>query len=328
MTGFHARAFWIRHPGDGEIRDQDLGSPGDGEVVVRALYSGISRGTETLVFAGRVPPSEHARMRAPFQEGDFPAPVKYGYASVGVVEHGPPALAGRTVFCLHPHQSRYVVPASAVAPVPDTVPAQRAVLAANMETAVNALWDAPPRVGDRVAVVGGGALGCLLARLASRIPGVDVELVDVNPARAAVADALHVGFAAPASARGGADLVLHTSATGQGLDTALALAGFEATVVELSWYGDRGVPVHLGSQFHAGRLKLISSQVGHVAAARRARRAPGARLALALALLEDATLDALITGEDAFEALPQVMARLAGGGLDAICHRIAYAPSP
>src|SRR3954466_6208909 len=206
-----ARAFWLASPGDGEIRDVPLAAPAEGEVLVRTLRSGVSRGTETLVFRGGVPQSQHAAMRAPFQEGDFPAPVKYGYLNVGAVEQGPPELRGRTVFCLYPHQTAYVVPAAAVTVVPDDVPPARAVLAGTVETAVNALWDAPPLVGDRVAVVGAGMVGCCVARLLSRFPAVEVTLVDVDPSRAEVAAALGVGFARPDGPAGGCDLVVHTS---------------------------------------------------------------------------------------------------------------------
>ena len=229
-----AAAFWLREPGAGEIRPVDLAPPGPDEVLVRTVRSAISRGTESLVFAGRVPVSQHEAMRAPFQEGAFPGPVKYGYLNVGVVEAGPAALVGRTVFCLHPHQTRYVVPASAVTPVPADVPASRAVLAGLVETAVNALWDAAPLVGDRVAVVGAGTLGCCVARLLVGLPGVEVTLVDVDPGRAAVAAALGVGFALPDDAPGDRDLVLHTSATAAGLQRSLELLADDGTVVELS----------------------------------------------------------------------------------------------
>jgi len=291
---------------------------------VRTLYSGVSRGTETLVYRGEVPPSEYERMRAPFQAGAFPAPVKYGYASVGEIEEGPDALRGRRVFCLHPHQSRYVVPASAVHPLPDGVPAARAVLAANLETAINALWDANLRLGDRVSVVGAGALGCLVARLAARTPGCEVELVDTNPGRADVARTLGVGFATPGLARDNADLVVHASGSAEGARVALELAGFEAMVLELSWFGTRAVALPLGERFHAQRLTLKSSQVGAVAAAQRARWTHARRLALALRLLDDPALDALVTGEDRFGDLPRVMARLAEAPGDTICHRIRY----
>ncbi len=291
---------------------------------MRALYSALSRGTETLVFRGEVPPGEYARMRAPFQAGDFPHPVKYGYISVGEVEEGPPPLHGRRVFCLHPHQTRYVVAAEAVRPLPEGVPPERAVLAANLETALNGLWDADPRIGDRIAVVGGGALGCLVAWLAGRMPGCEVELVDTNLRRATVARALGVAFAAPGAARREADLVIHASGTPDGAALALELAGFEATVLELSWFGARAVPLPLGAGFHARRLTLKSSQVGNVATAQRARWSRERRLDLALRLLADATLDALVTGEDRFEDLPRVLARLAEGPSDTLCHRIVY----
>lgn len=319
-----AQACWIEAPGRAALRPVRLPEPGPGDVLVRALHSGISRGTEMLVFGGRVPPSEYQRMRAPFQEGEFPAPVKYGYVSVGVVEQGPDALRGRAVFCLHPHQSRYVVPASAVHPLPDNLPPARAVLAANMETAVNALWDAAPRVGDRIAVVGGGVLGLLVACLAARIPGCEVQLVDTHAPRARIAAQLGLGFALPQEASVDADLVIHASGHAEGLATALRLAAFEATVLELSWYGQQPVSLPLGEAFHARRLTLRSSQVGHVATAQRARWTYARRMALALSLLQDARLDALISGGAPFEQLPEVLARLAAGSPDILCQRIDY----
>ncbi|MFF8195006.1 zinc-binding alcohol dehydrogenase [Streptomyces bobili] len=321
-----ARAFWIGSPGHGEIRDVALPDPAEGEVVVRSLYSGVSRGTETLVFRGGVPESQHAVMRAPFQEGDFPAPVKYGYLNVGVVEEGAAELVGRTVFSLFPHQTRFVVPASAVTVVPDSVPAGRAVLAGTVETAVNALWDAAPLVGDRIAVVGGGMVGCSVAALLNRFPGVRVQLVDADPARAKTAEALGVGFASPQDALGGCDLVVHASATEQGLARSLELLRAEGTVLELSWYGDRMVSLPLGEAFHSRRLVIRSSQVGTVSP-RRANRTYADRLALALQLLADPALDALVTGESAFDELPEVMPRLTSGAIPALCHRVTYEKS-
>jgi 2-desacetyl-2-hydroxyethyl bacteriochlorophyllide A dehydrogenase len=313
------RAFWLRSPGEGEIRSADLREPGPDDVVVRTLYSGVSRGTETLVFRGGVPESQYTAMRAPFQEGDFPAPVKYGYLAVGLVEAGPAELLGRTVFCLHPHQTRFVVPAAAVTPVPDDVPAGRAVLAGTVETAVNALWDAAPLVGDRIAVVGAGMVGCSVAAVLAGIPGARVELVDTDPSRAAVATALGVGFAAPADARGGCDLVVHASATEAGLSRSLELLAHEGEVVELSWYGDRPVSLRLGEAFHAKRLTIRSSQVGTVSP-RRARRGYSERMALALRLLADPRFDVLITGECRFDDLPALMSREPPG----LCVRVLY----
>ncbi|MBQ0984949.1 zinc-binding alcohol dehydrogenase [Streptomyces sp. F63] len=319
-----ARAFWLNSPGHGEIRDVPLPEPGRGDVVVRALYSGVSRGTESLVFRGGVPESQHTAMRAPFQEGEFPGPVKYGYLSVGLVEEGPERLLGRTVFCLYPHQSRYVVPASAVTPVPDTVPAARAVLAGTVETAVNALWDAAPLVGDRIAVIGAGMVGCSVAALLARFPGVRVQLVDADPSRAAVAEALGTGFALPGDALGDCDLVVHASASEAGLTRALELLAPEGTVLELSWYGDRRVALPLGEAFHSRRLVLRGSQVGTVSPARASRRTYADRLALSLDLLADPALDALVSGECAFEDLPSTLARIASGELPGLCHRVRY----
>ena len=325
MIEDEARAFWVTAPGRGEIRGETLPAPAADEVVVRASFSGVSRGTEALVFQGRVPASEYTRMRAPFQAGSFPAPVKYGYASVGTIERGPRDLEGRQVFVLYPHQSRYVVPARAVTLLPANVPPQRGILAANLETAINGLWDARPHVGDRITIVGAGTVGCLAAWIAGRIGGCDVELVDVNPQRASIARALGVRFAEPASASDGRDVVIHASGAASGLALALSIGGFEAVIVEMSWYGDGAVPVALGEGFHAKRLTLRSSQVGSVAATQRARWDPARRMALAMSMLAEPALDALITGESDFDELPEVMARLATAPGDALCHRIRYA---
>ncbi|ROT29353.1 zinc-binding alcohol dehydrogenase [Micromonospora sp. HM5-17] len=322
---YDAHAFWLRAPGEGEIRPLTLPEPGPAEVLVRTRYSGISRGTETLVFTGRVPESQYAAMRAPFQEGDFPAPVKYGYLNVGVVEVGPAELVGRTVFCLYPHQTAYVVPATAVVRVPDGVPPARAVLAGTVETAVNALWDAPPLVGDRITVLGAGMVGCAVAALLARFPGVRVQLVDTDPGRAPVAAALGVDFALPADAEPGRDLVVHASASDAGLQRALDLLAPEGTVLELSWYGDREVRLALGGAFHSRRLSIRSSQVGTVAPARRASRSFADRLALALDLLRDPVFDVLLTGRSRFTELPEVLSRLSTGELPALCHVIEYA---
>jgi NADPH:quinone reductase-like Zn-dependent oxidoreductase len=324
MAGNGAYAFWLREPDCGEIRPVTLPELGPNDVFVRTLRSGISRGTETLVFRGGVPPDQYDAMRAPFQDGDFPGPVKYGYLSVGVVEQGPPELRGRTVFCLYPHQTAYVVPAGAVTSVPEEVPAARAVLAGVVETAVNALWDAAPLIGDRVAVVGAGMVGCAVARLLSRFPALEVTLVDVVPDQADVAAALGVDFAAPAAAAGDRDLVVHTSATSAGLQLSLDLLGREGTVIDLSWYGDSDVHLSLGGAFHSRRLGLRASQVGTISPARSGSRTTADRLALALELLRDPAFDVLVTGESPFGELPDVMARLAAGSLPALCHTITY----
>src|SRR4030095_10288042 len=313
-----ARAFWVVEPGRGEIRRELLRPPSGDEVAVKALFSAISRGTEALVFSGRVPHGEWARMRAPFQVGEFPGPVKYGYASVGRVESGSTELTGRVVFVLHPHQTRYVVPAVSVHPLPPGVPPRRGVLPANLETALNGVWDARLHVGDRVVVIGAGTVGCLVAWLAARIPGCDVQLVDLNPRRAGVAQALGVSFAQAANAMRDGDVVIHASGSREGLQLALDVAGIEATIVEMSWFGDRHVSLPLGGAFHSRRLTIRSSQGGRLAPDQRTRWDPRRRMAVALSLLTDVSLDVLVTGESPFDELPDVMARPGGspgGGL-------------
>lgn len=300
-----AKALWYVRPSEAEIRAERLVPPGSGQVRVRALAGALSRGTEALVLAGKVPPSEFERMRAPFMGGSFPFPVKYGYSTVGRVEAGPAHLIDRTVFVLHPHQDRFNVPADAVVVLPDQVPPRRAVLAANMETALNAMWDGAPGPGDRIAVVGGGAIGALVAFLCGGLPGAGVTLIDIDASRAQIARQLGVGFAEPAAAPADCDMVVHASATASGLATALHCAGDEATVLDLSWYGDRQITVPLGAAFHSRRLRLISSQVGHVAPSHRSRWTTNRRLAAAVALLRDDRLDALLAPAITFHSLPK-----------------------
>lgn len=322
-----AEAFWVTAPGTGELRRETLPTATQDEVTVKTLHSGLSRGTESLVFRGEVPASEYDRMRAPFQAGEFPGPVKYGYASVGRVETGPAALKGKTVFCLYPHQTRYVVPAGAVHPVPDAVPAGRAVLAANLETAINAVWDAEMQPGERVAVIGAGTVGVLTAWCARRLAGCEVTLIDINPRRAAIADAFGLSFATPEQASGLSqqlNRIFHTSATEPGLRLALELAAFEATIIEMSWYGTRAISLPLGRAFHALRLTLKSSQVGSVATSRRGTVTADARLAYALSLLDEPVLDTLINSECDFKELPARMQQIANAPGDVLCHRINY----
>ena len=319
-----AQAFWIRRPGHGELRTETLDAPGADEVLVRTLYSGVSRGTESLVFCGRVPAGEYERMRCPFQEGDFPGPLKYGYASVGRVEQGPPALTDKTVFCLYPHQDRYVVPATAVTVLPEHLPPQRAVLAANMETALNGLWDSGISVGDRVGVIGAGVVGALVAWLAAGVPGTEVCLVDINPGRRELAAALGLDFAQPEAAPDELDVVIHASGSEAGLVRALELAGQEATVLEMSWFGQTRPALPLGEAFHSKRLTLRASQVGRIPPGRQPRWNTRRRLHKALELLSVARLDPLISDSSPFQHLPEVMPRLAAPDSTALCHRIDY----
>lgn len=319
-----ATAFWVTRPMHGELKQQPLATLEENEVRVRALYSGISRGTESLVFNGRVPASEFSRMRAPFQSGEFPAPVKYGYCSVGRVEQGPDALLNKTVFCLFPHQDYYVVPASTVLEVPANVPAKRAVLAANMETAINGVWDAEPMLGERICVIGAGVVGALVAYLCAQVPGVKVHLIDINPERRHLAEQLGVAFCTPEQAPGDQDCVIHASGHPEGLRQALELAGSEGRIVEMSWFGEGDVSVPLGGAFHSQRLTLKASQVGQLPPKLRPRWNYQRRLALALSLLVDDRLDALISGESDFEQLPALAPQLFGPESIALCHRLRY----
>jgi NADPH:quinone reductase-like Zn-dependent oxidoreductase len=321
------QALWYVGAGRAELRPENV-APASGQVRVRALFGAISRGTERLVFEGRVPPSQFQRMRAPHMAGEFPYPVKYGYATVGRVEEGPPELLDRIVFALHPHQNVFTVAADAVVPVPPQVPPARAVLAANMETALNGVWDGAPGPADRIAVVGGGVVGLLVARLCARMPGTHVTVVDIMESRREIVQGLGADFAAPPAAPPDCDLVFHASGTGEGLATALRIAGEEAAIVELSWYGAGEVAVPLGEAFHSRRLRLIASQVGQVAPSHRSRWSRSARLAAALDLLADPALDALLAPAVRFEDLPARLAEILRSQTDARCPLIRYPDAP
>lgn len=319
-----ATAFWVTNPAQGEMRREQLSPPAQDEVHIRTLYSGISRGTESLVFNGRVPESEFSRMRAPFQSGEFPAPVKYGYCSVGRVEQGPSVLLDKTVFCLFPHQDHYIVPASAVLEVPTNVPAKRAVLAANMETAINGVWDAEPMLGERITIMGAGVVGALVAYLCAQVPGVTVQLVDINPERRQLAEQLGATFCTPEQALHDQDCVIHASGQSAGLRQALALAGSEGRIIEMSWFGEGDIAIPLGGAFHSQRLTLKASQVGQLPPKLRPRWDYQRRLQLALSLLVDERLDALISGESDFAQLPTLAPQLFGRGSVELCHRLRY----
>jgi threonine dehydrogenase-like Zn-dependent dehydrogenase len=314
-----AQALWYTAAGRTELRDEDIAAPETGDVLVRARFGAISRGTEALVFAGRVPASEYERMRGPHMGGQFPFPVKYGYAVVGQVEN-----TDRSVFALHPHQTRFTLPATALVDIPARVPPARAVLAANMETALNAVWDGAPGPADRIAVVGGGVVGALVAYLCARLPGTQVTLVDVDRSRESVANKLGAAFVVPQDAPRDCDLVFHASGNGAGLTTALTLAGQEARIIELSWYGTDEVSLPLGGAFHSRRLSLISSQVGHVAPSHRARWPHARRLAAALDLLADERLDALLAPPIKFAELPSQLPRILAPGSGILCQPIDY----
>jgi hypothetical protein len=318
------QALWYTGPGRAEIRTEKVMSPGHGEMRVHSLWGALSRGTESLVYTGRVPLTEFQRMRSPHMGGNFPFPVKYGYSIVGLAESGPADLVGRNVFVLHPHQTLFNVPCASVAALPDGIPPRRAVLAANMETALNTVWDGAPGPADRIVVIGAGALGALIAFLCRQIPGAEVTLVDVNTARANIACTLGVAFAAPDEAPMDCDLVFHASATAAGLATAIACAGEESSIVELSWYGEGSVPVPLGAAFHSRRLRVISSQVGQVSASRRGRWTPKQRLAAAIRLLRHDHLDALIMPAISFAELPRRLPEILAPGADVLCQLIEY----
>jgi 2-desacetyl-2-hydroxyethyl bacteriochlorophyllide A dehydrogenase len=318
------KALWYVSPGQLELRSEILGELASDECRVRTIYSGISRGTESLVFAGQVPVSEYQTMRCPFQEGDFPFPVKYGYSSIGLVEAGSNELIGKTVFSLFPHQDVANISANALTILPVDLSPRRAILAANMETALNAVWDAAPQAADRIVIVGAGVVGALVAYLCGQLPGADVTLVDIDSSRADLASKLGVNFVQPDYAPRNCDVVFHASGQSAGLETALSCAGNEATILELSWYGSKPVSVPLGGAFHSKRLKLISSQVGQIAPSHRPRWDYKRRLLAALNLLKDDRLEVLLAPDLQFENLPRDLPHIFNSSSGVLAQVIHY----
>ncbi|MCM2502158.1 zinc-binding alcohol dehydrogenase [Aureimonas altamirensis] len=318
-----ARALWLESEGRARLRQEPAPHAGPGEVIVRASYSGISRGTERLVFDGRVPPGQWQGMRGPHMQGSFDFPLKYGYAVVGEIVDGMPDRAGQAVFCLHPHQDVFSIPLADAVPVPEGLPHRRAVLAANMETALNIVWDANILPGDRVAVFGAGVVGCLVAYLAARIPATDVIVIDRQSCREETAHALGIAFARSATGRTNCDVVVNVTGSGDALCEAMEIAGFEARIVEASWYGSRPAELSLGGAFHSRRLTIASSQVGSVCPSRAPRWPSRRRLETALALLADARLDCLVAGQSAFDSLDTDYAGILADP-STLCHCVRY----
>ena len=323
-NGFVARSLWYLAPEKVDIQSELLSPMTEGSVRVRALFGALSRGTESLVFRGEIPESEYQRMAAPWMSGTFPYPIKYGYCHVGRIEDGPADLIGQLVFALRPHETMYVADAKDVVTLPDGLSPERAVLSANMETALNAVWDASPGPGDKIVIVGGGVVGCLVAYLCAGLRGADVTLVDIYPERAAVASALGVQFAVPHKAPTECDVVFHCSASAAGLATAIGAAGEEALVLELSWYGNREIKLSLGGAFHSRQIRLQSSQVGHVSTSHRPRWTHRRRLQTAMGMLVDERLDVLLTDFVDFEDLPNQLPHLLGSQSQALCSLIRY----
>ena len=319
-------AYWVEAAGKGALRPTALPAPGPSDVVVCAEFSGISVGTERLVGNGLVPATSASTMACPGMVGSFALPICYGYSLVGTVDGG--ALAGRRVFTMHPHQQRAVVASERVVALPESLPAPRATLLPNLETAWNAVHDAELRDGDRerVVVIGGGAIGLLLAFVLSRVANATVVLADIDASRRRFASALPwIGdVVAPDGVEPGRFAVaFHTSATSDGLQLAIDAVGFEGRVIELSWYGSKPVTVRLGESFHHQRKRITASQVATIAASHRAA-GRAARTAAVLDLLADPALDRLLAAPIPFERLPEAFARIYRGETIEPCPVVAY----
>ena len=299
-------SVWFPRAREVEIRDETVGRPGPGEVRIHAIASGLSHGTEMLVFRGEVPTD--LALDLPTLAGSYAFPIKFGYASVGrVVETGAGVTElapGDHVFVHHPHQQEYVVRAAAAVRLPKRLPPELGVFLANCETALNVVLDAHPYLGDEVAVFGQGVVGLLVTQLMERA-GAAVTAVEPIAVRRELAlrggaedavtpEAAAARIATRTNGRG-ADVVIEASGNGGALQLAIDAAAFQASVVVCSWYGSKPVSLDLGSRFHRQRLRLVSSQVSRLDPALAPRWDRQRRLDTALALLEELVLGPLIS---------------------------------
>ncbi|MGI9350414.1 MAG: zinc-dependent alcohol dehydrogenase [Rhizobiaceae bacterium] len=332
VTGSRARRLTYPACGKGIIEYAQLIDIKDENVTLKTLYSGISKGTESLVFNGNVPESEWTRMQCPFMTGSFAFPITYGYACVCEVMECGKAVEnlelGDRVFILHPHQDLMCVPASACHKLPDIIPTKRGVLSANMETGLNSVWDAEISGKPACAVIGAGVVGLMTAHALRETTGVSPIVLDVNPAKEKIISKLGFNFANPSRHTDlnlpEFEFLFHTSASSEGLQTAIDLAGFEARIVELSWYGEKPVSLLLGGAFHSKRLRIIASQVGSIAPAMRAELDQSERIKQAMALLDDPRLDSLLETEIEFSEVPDHLHDLLGPQSDILCQVIRY----
>ncbi|MEM9277847.1 MAG: zinc-binding alcohol dehydrogenase [Pseudomonadota bacterium] len=301
-------------------------------VLLKTLFSGISRGTESLVYAGKVPESEWKRMRCPFMSGSFAFPVTYGYACVceviGLGEKTSGLKPGDRVFVLHPHQDIFSVPESSCNLLPPSIPTSRAVLSANMETALNAVWDAEISGNPFCAIIGAGVVGLITAHAVRKVAGLDPVIFDLKPEKER--HATEMGFRFINSS--GIDkteiqdfeLIFHTSASAGGLQSAIDMAAFEAKIIEMSWYGENPVSLNLGGAFHSKRLKILSSQVGTIASAKRNKLDYAGRMQQAITLLDDPRLDTLLGSAIDFHDLPNHLHDIFSPQSDVLCQVIEY----
>lgn len=291
--------------------------------LIKTLFTAISPGTEYLVYSGGVPKKLYVEMRCPYMGGDFSFPIKYGYSLVGQVLDGPTSLKGKLIHTLHPHQDYARISAEDVYVIPDGISPQRATLASNMETALNAIWDSGVNIGDKVLIVGFGIIGSLIARILSFIPQVEVDVLDVQPAKITLIEQL--GFSIYKEEKEKKyDLAFHTSGSGPGLQTSINNVGLEGKIIETSWYGDKEVNLCLGETFHSQRKLIISSQVSHLPACKSARWDYKRRKEVVFQLLLHPEFDAHITHTIAFHNLPKLFQSLKKNRCQELSYLVYY----
>ncbi|MEM9671559.1 MAG: zinc-binding alcohol dehydrogenase [Bacteroidota bacterium] len=315
-------ALWHLSERESSIRSQSLPPLKTDECLIESLFSLVSSGTETLVANGQVPAELQDSMQVPYMEGSFGFPLKYGYSLVGKVIEGSENLVDRYVHLLHPHQQHCVVKETDVTVIPEGIPPQRAVLASNLETALNAVWDSHLSAGDRVLVVGMGLIGSLVALLASQFPATQIRVAETDPTRQSLAR--EQGFSLYDPSDTPFDVAFHSSGSSTGLQTAIDAVGYEGQVIELSWYGTRSAEVKLGGSFHQQRKQIISSQVSQLPAHRQARWDYRRRKQTVLDLLQDDGWDDFLTATVDFTDVPALFDQLRLGDRSQLSWTLRY----
>jgi len=318
------RSLWHLSDSQSVIKENTAQNPSPSFLKIQSHFSLISTGTERLVACGEVPGSVHDDMKVPYMEGAFPFPIKYGYSLVGKVITEGHSMTGKLVHAMHPHQDFCLINESDLFEIHSNIPAQRATLASNLETALTAVWDAQVNIGDRVLIVGFGLIGSLIARLLSFIPAIYFQIIEIDKERIQHAEKLGFPVSAILRKHSKFDIAFHTSATAEGLQTCIDGVGLEGKIIELSWYGKKPVKINMGGSFHSQRKQIISSQVGKLPSKYNARWDMKRRKKVVFELLENALFDQQITHFIKFVDTPTFFADLRAGKAKGLAYCIEY----
>ena len=322
MDNYTAQSFWVNKK-RGSIKKELLNqSLGNDELLVKAYYSGISYGTEKIVHDSQVPANQYEFMRAPHQVGEFNKEVKYGYLSVGKVVVGPKSMMNKMVYTMFPHQSMYILKSSLATLIPSHIPYKRALLTANMETAINAMWDSQPSIGDNTYVIGAGIVGILMAYVLSSTFGIKVTVIDNNASKKKLCKFFNIDFENNINCIKDPDIIFECSGNASVLSDLINNSTLETKICILSWYGKQQSKIKMGENCFSRRLEIIFSQVGNITPIQSKKWDNLSRRALALKLLDNKKLDSLIDKQEIkLKELPNFFKK---GNTNGLCKVVKY----